>query len=68
MVTETKAHCSLQLRAQQSPVSGMQNSFRATARPECTQLEEESPVGRPKCDPGMDSEQGELSGLVEKPF
>lgn len=30
-VTETKARCSLQLRAQQSPVSGMQNSFRATA-------------------------------------
>lgn len=29
-VTETKARCSLQLRAQQSPVSGMQNSFRAT--------------------------------------
>lgn len=30
-VTETKAHCSLQLRAQQSPVSGMQSSFRARA-------------------------------------
>lgn len=65
-VTETKARCSLQLRAQQSPVSGMQKQFPSHRQPGCTQPEEDSLVGRPKCHPGMDAKQGELGWACGK--